>query len=592
MSDKIPYNEDQSDSSGVIFGVLDPLSNEFTGYHQLPTRNSSSYNCFYVAQRAGRYYVLKGLNPAVDGDPVFEEWLAKEYQIGIQLDHPNIVRINSFEDNPVAGKCIVMEYVDGLNLTDWLAKKPSARQRKEVFRQLLAAMAYCHSKQIWHRDIKPSNILITNADHTVKLIDFGLADSSQYTFLKQSAGTRKYAAPEQLEGLSADHRADIYALGGILKLLFPHRYRKAVRRAQRQDPARRPQSVERFAHLMCPCWMLWLLPFLLAGLFVWCMRPSGKIFPVTLDGGQVVYAKVLSHWNRTAALVPPDTASYPWKNRKQPSGDLDIPLYIRHCLLPYRVTDIENRTFWGCDSIYHLTFPEGLLRIGPVAFVACTRLRDTLVLPSTLQALGNEAFSDCFSLSTIVWKSLDCTSEGDPYRAFYRCNSLKTVVVDSAVKRLPPSSFNDMGWLETVHLPNTMSELPEDFIAYSYSFKTLKLPDSLRIIRHGAFYSSAIDSIVIPDNVYYLEGYAFSYCYKLRKVDIGRGIRSIKSYVFNRNTLLESLTIRSEEPPELAPSAFFDLPKTVVLYVPATALEKYRTHPDWQVFNKIEAIKE
>ena len=118
MSNHKPYIDDQSDSSGVIFGVLDPLSNEFACYKELPVRNGSSYNCFYMAQHSGRYYVLKGLAPNVADDPVFAEWLAKEFQIGIQLNHPNILRINSLEDNPVVGKCIVMEYVDGLNLTD------------------------------------------------------------------------------------------------------------------------------------------------------------------------------------------------------------------------------------------------------------------------------------------------------------------------------------------------------------------------------------------------------------------------------------------------------------------------------------------
>ena len=590
MSNHKPYIDDQSDSSGVIFGVLDPLSNEFTGYRKLPVRNNSSYNCFYVAQRAGRLYVLKGLAPAVADDPVFQEWLAKEFQIGIQLDHHNIVRINSFEDDPRVGKCIVMEYVDGLNLTDWLAKNPSVRQRKEVFRQLMAAVSYCHDKQIWHRDLKPSNILITNADHTVKLIDLGLADSSQHTFMKQSAGTRKFAAPEQLQGLPADHRADIYALGGILKLLFPHRYRRAVCRAQRVNPEKRPQSVAQFAKLMRPRWMLWLLPLVLVGFFLLWMRPSGEMFPVTLDGGQTVYAKELSNWHRTVALVPPNTTLQPWENRKQPSGDLVIPSHIRHRLIPYRVTDIDPCTFASCDSLLHLTLPEGLQRIGDKAFHECIRLCDTVVFPSTLRVLETYSFADCFSLSTIVWKSSDCKTGDHEYSAFNRCNSLKTVIVDSEVKTLPPEIFNQLFWVEDVQLPNTLRELPKDFISYSYNLCHIRLPDSLEVIHHAAFYSSGLKDIVIPDNTGHIEGYAFSYCDSLRTVDIGRGIRTIKSYAFNKNKNLESVTIRSEEPPMLSPNALYELPANTVLYVPAAALEKYRNHPDWQVFGRIEAL--
>ena len=84
-------------------------------------------------------------------------------------------------------------------------------------------MAYCHDRQIWHLDLKPSNILITKDGLTAKIIDFGLSDNSSFAF-RQTGGTRKYAAPEQLAGQGADHRSDIYALGGILKRMFPHRY--------------------------------------------------------------------------------------------------------------------------------------------------------------------------------------------------------------------------------------------------------------------------------------------------------------------------------------------------------------------------------
>lgn len=438
--------------------------------------------------------------------------------------------------------------------------------------------------------MKPSNILITNTDNTVKLIDFGLADSSQHTFMKQSAGTRKYAAPEQLQGLPADHRADLYALGGILKLLFPHRYPKAVRRAQRADPKKRPQSVAQLARLMRPRWVLWLLPPLLVALFLLWMRPSERIFPVTLDGGQTVYAQELSNWHRTVALVPPDTVAFPWKGRNQPSGDLVIPSHIRHRLLSYRVTDINPGAFHCCDSICYLTLPEGLLRIGRIAFSGDIRLRDTLVIPSSLQTLEDAAFADCFSLNVLVWKPTDCKTGNADFHAFYRCSSLKTAIVDSAVGTLPPSVFNDMSWLEDVQLPDNLREIPDNFATYSYSLRHIRIPDSVKVIQHAAFYSSKIEDITLPDAVDYIEAYAFSYCYSLRTVDTGRGIREIKQYAFNKNSVLESVTIRSEEPPTLSPNAFYEVPATTVLYVPASAIEKYRKHPDWQAFGRIEAI--
>lgn len=256
----------ETSQSGAITGSLDALSSIFSGHEPLPTRSRQAGNVLYCARRWGRYYVLKGLAPEHRDDPSCREFLSKENQIGVQLDHPNIVRVNSLEEDPKAGLCIVMEYVDGQNLDDWLATKPSAAARKRIFRQILDAIAYCHDWQIWHLDLKPSNILITKDGMTAKIIDFGLSDNSVFAF-RQTGGTRKYAAPEQLEGRQVDHRSDIYALGGLLKRMFPHRYGRAVRHAQRPDPDKRPQSVASLAKLMRPRWWLWLLPVVIVGLF-------------------------------------------------------------------------------------------------------------------------------------------------------------------------------------------------------------------------------------------------------------------------------------------------------------------------------------
>ena len=242
--------DSETSQSGVVSGSIDALSAEFSGYEMLPPRSQPG-NVLYRARRFGRYYVLKGLAPEYRDDPACREYLSKEYQIGVQLDHPNIVRVNSIEEDPKVGLCIVMEYVDGESLDKWLDTKPSFAARKRIVRQILDAMAYCHDRQIWHLDLKPSNILITKDGLTAKIIDFGLSDNSSFAF-RQTGGTRKYAAPEQLAGQTVDHRSDLYALGGILKRMFPHRYGRAVRRAQRQDPNKRPQSVSALTKLMRP----------------------------------------------------------------------------------------------------------------------------------------------------------------------------------------------------------------------------------------------------------------------------------------------------------------------------------------------------
>ena len=555
-------------ASGPISGSLDAFSANFTGYEKLSVRSRQPGNVLYRAQRYGRYYVLKSLAPEYRDDPAMREYLSKEYQIGVQLDHPHIVRVNSLEEDPKAGLCIVMEYVDGQSLDQWLLTKPSAAARKRIFRQILDAMAYCHERQIWHLDLKPSNILITKNGLTAKIIDFGLSDNSGFAF-RQTGGTRKYAAPEQLAGQVADHRSDIYALGGLLKRMFPHRYGRAVRRAQRPDPGKRPQSVAALAKLMRPRWELWLIPLLLIGLFCFWMHPNG----------QTVYAKVLSHWHRTVAFVCPSNARSWHDIPNAPSGDMVIPSRIRCRGVSYRVTELDSCAFQGCIELTHLTLPEGLQRIGEGAFTGDNRIADTLVIPRSLKLLESSPFADCHSLTTLIWKALDCSTGIPPNHSdqiFYRCSSLKKAIVDDSVYVLPPRAFNDMSWLEEIVLPNHIVEIPSDFAAHSYSLHTCRLPD---------------EQIVIPDKTELLGSYSFSYCRKLRKVEIGSGVKRIESYAFNDNKSLETMIVRCEEPPTMLPNSLYGIPDSAVLYVPVQSVEKYRKHEVWGKFKRIEAIK-
>ncbi len=579
-------------ASGAISGSLDALSAEFTGYEKLPGRSRQPGNVLYRARRFGRYYVLKGLAPEYRDDPAMREYLSKEYQIGVQLDHPHIVRVNSLEEDPKAGLCIVMEYVDGQSLDEWLATRPSATARKRIFRQILDAMDYCHDRQIWHLDLKPSNILITKDGLTAKIIDFGLSDNSGFAF-RQTGGTRKYAAPEQLAGQVADHRSDIYALGGLLKRMFPHHYGRAVRRAQRQDPNKRPQSVAALAKVMRPRWELWLLPVLLIGLFCFWMHPDGKKFPVTLDSGQTVYATVLSHWHRTVALVCPSEAKN-WNGiPNAPSGDMVIPSHIQCRGVHYRVTDLDTCAFQNCVELTHLTLPEGLQRIGEGAFSGDNRIADTLVIPRSLKVLENDPFSDCHSLTTLVWKALDCSTGKQPHlnnHFFYRCSSLKKAIIDDSVYVLPPRIFNDMGWLEVIVMPNHIRELPIEFASNTYNLRDCRLPDSLRKISHGAFYMSSLERVVIPDKTELLGAYSYSYCQNLREVEIGSGMKRIESYAFNDNAALRTMIVHCEEPPAMLLNSLFNIPDSAVLYVPAQSVEKYRKHEVWGKFRRIEAI--
>lgn len=240
-------NTDDISTSGFVSTSEYSVSAQFMGHREI---GNKGYCCLYKAQRHGQWFVLKGLKPEYAQDPFYQGLLEKEFELMMQLHHPNTVQVYSKEKDAVAGTCIVMEFVDGRTLDAFLKENPSQKVRETVAQQLLDAIGYCHGKQIIHRDLKPSNVLVTHNGNHVKLIDFGLSDSDSYAVLKDPAYTKAYAAPEQLAGESVDCRTDLYAFGLILKQLFPKRHARVTRKCMQPQKEKRYASVEEVAAAM------------------------------------------------------------------------------------------------------------------------------------------------------------------------------------------------------------------------------------------------------------------------------------------------------------------------------------------------------
>jgi len=274
-------NTSSSSSSGEITSSFENISDVFTSYIEIP---SEGFNRLYKAQRYGKWFVLKGLKPEHQQKEIYCQLLTKEFELGVQMEHPNIARVFSKESDTVAGPCIVMEYVDGCTLKEFLKHKPSGTLRMKIAKEILTAMAYYHSKQIVHRDLKPDNILITNNGHNVKIIDFGLADSDYHGILKQPAGSDKYAAPEQVAGnVPLDCRADLYAFGVIFRQLFPRGYGGIVRKCTQPNREKRFNNAEAILQRLQLRQRLFPI-FILAGLLcvgigAWLLWPQAQNIP-------------------------------------------------------------------------------------------------------------------------------------------------------------------------------------------------------------------------------------------------------------------------------------------------------------------------
>ena len=228
------------ENSGYITSITaEDISSDFT---DVTIVHTSEYNVMARAQRYGRWFMLKGLNAKGHDEALLRQMLRKEFEILIQMQHPCVVQTTGLEQVPGLGICIVMEYVDGVTLKEWISasnvgagvggdlQSPVPARTKDAIRilhELLGAVAYIHSMGIAHRDLKPQNILLTRNGNHVKLIDFGLADTDGYAMLKQQAGTARYMAPEQAAVAQADVRNDIYSLGVVMsEMPLPRYYQK------------------------------------------------------------------------------------------------------------------------------------------------------------------------------------------------------------------------------------------------------------------------------------------------------------------------------------------------------------------------------
>ena len=221
----------------------------------------TSHAKLYRMRKAGRLFIAKTAN----GDDARSlELLKREYELTLGLSHPNIIHVYTYEADTPIGAAIMMEYVDGCTLTEYLAEHPDKAARERIFEQLLAATEYLHKAGVLHNDLKPDNILIAHTNHDVRLIDFGFADDDSHYMDRMLGGTQGYASPELSSATGIDSRSDVYALGRIMRQLFPDSYRRIIRRCVHADVKRRYLHVEHLAR----AWKRRKLPLQLVGVFV------------------------------------------------------------------------------------------------------------------------------------------------------------------------------------------------------------------------------------------------------------------------------------------------------------------------------------
>ena len=170
-----------------------------------------------------RTVAIKIIHQHLTDNPEFLARFEREASVIAQLRHNNIVQVHDFNHDGDT-YFMVMEYVPGDTLSKKLEALKQARMRMplpdtiRILRIICNAVDYAHQKRMIHRDLKPANVMINLMGEPV-LMDFGIArmiGGESHTDTGVAMGTAAYMAPEQVQGQSSDHRADIYSLGIIL----------------------------------------------------------------------------------------------------------------------------------------------------------------------------------------------------------------------------------------------------------------------------------------------------------------------------------------------------------------------------------------
>ena len=163
-----------------------------------------------------RVVAVKILKTEFAGSDEFLRRFRNESKAIALLSHPNIVKIYDVGFTEKV-QFIVMEYVDGITLTDYIEQQGVLKWRDAVHFtvQILKALQHAHDRGIVHRDVKSSNVMLLR-DGTIKVMDFGIARfnrENNKTMSEKTIGSVHYISPEQARGDITDERSDIYSVG-------------------------------------------------------------------------------------------------------------------------------------------------------------------------------------------------------------------------------------------------------------------------------------------------------------------------------------------------------------------------------------------
>ena len=240
---------------------------------------------------------------------------------------------------------------------------------------------------------------------------------------------------------------------------------------------------------------------------------------------------------------------------KTASGDIVIPEKVSYGNVEYTVTSLGYQCFFNCRELKSIRIPNTVTSIGGKAFIGCWSL-EKIEIPNSVNYIGLQAFSGCSSLESIIIPS-SVTQIEYKDNIFFGCNNIRSIEV-AQNNKVYDSRDNCNAIIETA--TNTLIS------ACSYS----TIPSSVTTIGYNAF----------------------SDCENLASIDIPNSVTTIGTFAFVDCARLTQITCRANVPPTIDTRTFYNVDKSIPVYVPASSIDAYKSAEYWSEFTNFQAIAE
>ena len=283
---------------------------------------------------------------------------------------------------------------------------------------------------------------------------------------------------------------------------------------------------------------------------------------------------------KTATVTYRGSSIYSYDEYNEYSGSVVIPSSVTYNGVTYSVTSIGDHAFDGCYNLTSVTIPNSVTSIGLHAFAHCSSLTSVhttdlaawckisfgsadanplyfahnlylngelvkdLVIPNSVTSIGDAAFSDCSSLTSVT---IPNSVKSIGLYAFYGCSSLTSVTIPESVTSIGSEAFYGCSSLTSVTIPNSVTSIGSEAFYKCSSLTSVTIGNSVTSIGDAAFaYCSSLTSVTIPNSVTSIGNSAFWECSSLTSVTIGNSVTSIGSSAFYKCSSLTSVTINSD----------------------------------------------